>query len=176
MFEIFGVGNFGVGHASMSVDGSSTYISFWPSPKSSIVSNAYTHQFTADKRMENRPPDWTSAPIKGLDEAAIVRWWATVGRPAPLACTLTDPTGDAEPALPQNTYNLFTNECATTVVKGLRYGASAEIKRKIDHWIFLHAAARPFEPFYGVINDGVPWTSVTPQNVRSLVESVFGGK
>ena len=86
-------------------------------------------RISSDTREENRPPDFASAPISGLDESAIIKFWngmnATTrdyGRGGKQA----GPT-ELVPSGPRTTYNLYTNNCSTVVLKCLVAGGLYDV-------------------------------------------------
>lgn len=87
------------GHASLSLDGQKSsddpyaaYISFYPDPRRSNINTTSLSKFVlsgvpgvattmkqnvhSDKGARRRTPQFASAPIEGLDEKAIMTFWA----------------------------------------------------------------------------------------------------
>jgi hypothetical protein len=72
-----------IGHASMHAD--STYISWWPNSEAYRrygnskpipgVANTFVTDLQDKALGEGKKPDYTSAPISGLDTKAIREWW-----------------------------------------------------------------------------------------------------
>jgi hypothetical protein len=98
-----------IGHASLAVD--QVYISFWPGgtkhdllPQPSVVNS-----ISIDKRSEGRNPDYVSAPINGLDEKAIQKYW-WIRKPG-----LDHAKQEMKIPLSDSTYNIITANCATIV-------------------------------------------------------------
>lgn len=127
-----------IGHASLKVDGG-VYVSWWPNPSGAGVavgtaqkkgdaapmfgstavasSMAFDRRAEADKRIEeNRNPDWASAPIKGLDEGQINRWYRELSPSSPLGPSRHTPLATV------GQYNLWDRQCASTVVQALLVG------------------------------------------------------
>jgi hypothetical protein len=75
-----------------------------------------------DKKAEKRIPDYASAPILGLDEAAIATWWDQVAAKGP---SNSGPVGN-EMRIKKNTatYAVFANNCSAMVIRGLLVGGA----------------------------------------------------
>ncbi|MGV7031048.1 hypothetical protein [Methylobacterium symbioticum] len=161
----------GVGHAALSISGNfgSIYVSFWPAAhnlKSGLYSEAKLHFMNGDKKADGTP-DWASKPIEDLNEERIIQWWS---RTQP-NCLLdfknrTDfmKTGEVS-AAKGSIYNIVANQCSTTVVRALIEGASSNRKAAI-----IGALGISHGTGAGVIS--LP--TITPQDVRNLVASVWG--
>ena len=61
-----------IGHASLALN-DGTYVSWWPGGAGAMSSS-----MTEDKQQEGQIPDWASAPIRGLDEAAMSAAWREI--------------------------------------------------------------------------------------------------
>jgi hypothetical protein len=162
------------------------YVSYWPAAhnrKDAWNSQAKVHFINGDLVADGQA-DWTSKPLVNLDEAAIIRWWSRV-QPDPLidykrkkAFQMPSGSGATE-ATAGNTYNILKCQCSTSIVDGLWHGADATLKIRINAWkhqqpmrVGLETGAK-----YGVLAGlgayGVGLLTVTPNQVRRLVEDVF---
>ena len=158
----------GVGHASLYVNGPHgvIYVSYWPAAhnmKAGWSSQGKIHFMNGDK-LHDGTPSWASKPLNGLDEAAIIRWWART-QPDPLIHyqkkesfqKVKVKNGSEElGAVRGSRYNILRNQCSTNVVDGLVRGADVALKLKILAWKHRHSLV-----------------TVTPRQVRNLVEDVF---
>ena len=113
------------GHASLHVrDG--PYISWWPSNRvegagakvgtGMLGSRAIASAMRQDKASEKRIPSWASAPIDGLDEAAIAAWWKKLSGRSGL------PLDEKTPRFSNGRYNVLTTSCAGVVFEALVVG------------------------------------------------------
>lgn len=127
------------GHASMYIrkregGGKGTYISWWPEHFRNDVGlggvrgggvlawggAAYANTMREDKKFKQRLPDYASAPIKCLDEDAILTWWNEI-RPKNNQCRMSYSEQD-------NThYDLARMSCATIVMRALLKGGAGNI-------------------------------------------------
>jgi hypothetical protein len=147
-----------VGHAALALE-SGTYISWWPEGEKSGVqsANSVSSSISLDKRLEggkgNPPkiPDYASAPIHGLDEAAIENWWLKVAKRAKVE-------GHAVRQQPNRIsggkYNLFAKNCSDVVLEALLLGG-------------MHKA---FPITMAMTNNIV----ATPLYIRDLAEAMSG--
>jgi hypothetical protein len=111
-------------------------------------------------------PNWASKPISTLDEGAIIAWWSKIQHNPLIDYKHRTPiqiSGSAR-ASEGNTYSILLNQCAITVVKALMVGANQDCRVKISEWLQAHVGSTPF-----LLH--VP--TVTPKDVRQLVEGVF---
>jgi hypothetical protein len=140
-----------IGHVTLKVDGG-VYVSWWPNPGGQGVSpgtlakkgqvapmfgsNALASSMAVDIRSEgNRNPDWASAPIKGLDEGAINKWYQQLSPKSPLGPSRHTPLATV------GQYSLWNKQCASTVVTALlvgglgpsRYPLAAAILAKVSY-------------------------------------------
>lgn len=120
------------GHAALSIDGHedvrkrdpfATYVSFYPDPRRVDVENTSLKKlvFTgvpgtpttmgqnlhSDNGLRKRVPSFASAPINGLDELAIIRFWADFRSKSV-------------------TWSLTKNSCADVVFKALDAGGASK--------------------------------------------------
>jgi hypothetical protein len=162
MFKYHAGDGFSVGHASMHVHGEegSIYISFWPC--------GVLHFINADIKAEKGLASWVSKPITTLNESAIIRWWSGIQHNPLLDYKHKTPiqVSGAALALAGNTYSILLNQCSTTVVKALMVGANLVQRAKILVWLGLNFGSIPYLPLHVV-------PTVTPQDVKKLVEAVF---
>lgn len=170
MFKYRAGDGLGVGHASMWIQGKngSIYISFWPAAhtlRAGWSSPATLHFINGDITADGKP-SWASKPITTLDEAAIINWWSQI-QPNPLLDykhkTPFQKSG-AMHAVRGNTYSILSNQCSTTIVRALTIGADQNCRTQINRWLAIHAGGTPFL---------VHVPTVTPHDVRALVEAVF---
>ncbi|GEM_PF-6063331 len=179
-------GSPGVGHAAMYVQGKSgsVYVSFWPAahnPWAALSSPGKIHFVNGD-RLWDGPPHWTSKPLEGLNEAAIIRWWSNIqhgplidhSRKKPFQ--LTRDKAEAYQNAEHTQYHLLNSQCSTMVIDGLLAGADETTARKIENWLHTH----PAYIHIGSWLAPVPRSSVlrllkfvTPADVQSLVISVW---
>lgn len=160
----------GVGHASMFVHGDrgSIYISFWPaahSIRAGFSSPGVVHFINGDK-MADGQPNWASKPISTLDEGSIIRWWSQIQRNPLLDYKHKTPiqVSGAAQALTGHAYSIIFNQCAITVVRALMIGAEQATRTRIISWLQSNMGSTPLLMH-------VP--TVTPKDVRALVEAVF---
>jgi hypothetical protein len=160
----------GVGHASMFVHGEkgTIYISFWPSAhtlKAGWSSPGVVHFMNGDKKADGQP-SWASKTISTLDEGAIIAWWSKIQSNPLIDYVNKKPiqVSGAAHASPGAMYSILLNQCAITVVRALMVGADKDTRVKIMKWLQANMGSTPL-----LIH--VP--TVTPQDVRELVEAVF---
>jgi hypothetical protein len=170
MFKYRSGDGIGVGHTSMYIHGGkgSIYISFWPSAHSlraGWFSPGVVHFINGDIKADGKP-SWASKPISTLNEPAIISWWSRVQHNPLLDYRHKTPTqvSGAAHASAGNTYSILFNQCSITVVKALMVGADSALRAKISAWLMANAGSTPY-----LLH--VP--TVTPRDVRSLVEAVF---
>jgi hypothetical protein len=170
MFQYRSGDGLGVGHASMFVHGDkgNIYISFWPSAhtlKAGWSSSGVVHFINGDKKADGQP-SWASKSIYTLDEGAIIAWWSKIQHNPLIDYAHKGPVqvSGSGPASPGNTYSILFNQCSTTVVRALMIGANEDCRAKISRWLLANVGGTPFH---------VRVPTVTPEDVRGLVEAVF---
>lgn len=195
MFKFRPGDGIGVGHAALFIHGQqgNTYISFWPAQhtlKAGWSSSGVVHFINGDIKAEMGLPDWTSKPIEGLDEHAMIQWWSHVQH-NPLIDykhkTATQISG-ASSASAGNRYSIVLNQCAITVVYALWTGSNAYGRARIVAWLAVSGGRTPspFEvkdsplwlvPLLAIFSGSIPGSprlpTVTPRDVRGLVEAAF---
>jgi hypothetical protein len=169
MFKYRVADGFGVG-LSMWIQNSSgsVYISLWPAAhtlRAGWSSPATLHFMNGDIRADGKP-SWASKPITTLDEGAIINWWSKI-QPNPMLDykhkTPFQRSG-AMHAAQGNTYGIILNQCSTTIVNALMIGSSPDDRNRIFNWLTAHGGSTPWL---------LHAPTVTPQDVRELVEAVF---
>ncbi|MGI9067367.1 MAG: hypothetical protein ACR2HX_13330 [Pyrinomonadaceae bacterium] len=117
-----------VGHSAMLLGGL-TYISWWPDEAAGFgrdyhpIRNKSYHSDVKDERCK---PDWY-VQLNGLDEKAILDWWANFG--------LT--MGNIQLQGPLPPYNLATQNCSTVVANGLRVGGGNKYASWYSSWSLI---------------------------------------
>lgn len=117
-----------VGHASMTVGGA-TYISWWPDEAAGFGRDFHpirNKSYKSDVRDEGGDPDWT-IPLDGLDEQAILEWWASFGLSR----------GGVELQGPLPPYNLAEQNCSTVVARGLKTGGGDKYASWYSSWSII---------------------------------------
>lgn len=119
------------GHASMSVG--SAYVSWWPESPGAVPSGIHPNiyksspyrnrSFRDDVRDEGQMPDH-NVVLNGLDEQAIVRWWAGLG----LVWEGRELAGPLQP------WSTLDRNCSTVVAEGLRVGGGDRFSSWWDSW------------------------------------------
>lgn len=114
--------NGNVGHASMQLDAGG-YVSWWPSKninlKNHSTKDAASPGISEDKKSEGGIPNYASPPIKGLDEAAMLKHWCKLSGRLPKE---GHKIAQEMKFIPGGSYDLFTKSCAGVVLDVLIAG------------------------------------------------------
>jgi hypothetical protein len=117
-----------VGHSSMTVGGL-TYISWWPDEAAGFGRDFHpirNKSYQSDVRDEGGNPHW-SVQLYGLDEKAILDWWAGFGLIK----------GRVELQGPLPPYNLASQNCSTVVAQGLKTGGGDKHADWYNSWSII---------------------------------------